>query len=84
MGKLAEAAPAMIFRAQYEITDDKAPIKALTAEGQFRFRTDVAVLGLVTSGPISDPPVIQSIGSSLWLELEAPVRDAANLLGASK
>lgn len=84
MGKLAEATPAMIFRAQYEITDDKAPINALAAEGQFRFRTDVAVLGLVMTGPISDPPVIQSIGESLWLELEAPVRDAGQLIGASK
>jgi len=70
----------MIYRAQYEVIDQEQPVSALAGEARQRFVEDVLQMGLVLNGPISDPPVLLDLDGVPWLQLEAEIRDAGQLL----
>jgi uncharacterized protein involved in type VI secretion and phage assembly len=70
--------PQTTYRAQYEITDQEQPISALAGEARQRITEDILQLGMV-AGPIGEPVLIDVDGSP-WLQIEAPVRSAGQLL----
>lgn len=79
----ATGAEQVYYRAQYEITDQDQTLSALADEAGRRIRIDLASLGLVPAGELSDPITFEAEGL-LWIQLEIRVRDAANLLGAAE
>lgn len=83
MTTTATGAERIHYRAQYEITDQDQTLSALADEAGRRLREDLAQLGLVPAGEISDPLTFEAEGVE-WIQLEIPVRDAANLLGAAQ
>jgi hypothetical protein len=68
----------MKYQAQYEITDQGLPFQALAVEARQRITEDILQLGMI-AGPISEP-VLNVDAGTLWIQLEAEVRDAGQLL----
>jgi hypothetical protein len=62
----------------YEITDQEQPLSALADEARRRITEDILQLGMV-AGPISEFSLVDVDGMS-WIQLEAPVRNAGQLL----
>jgi hypothetical protein len=62
----------------YEITDQEQPLSALADEARRRITEEILQLGMV-AGPISEPALMDVDGAT-WIQLEAPVRDAGQLL----
>lgn len=69
----------MKYQAQYEITDQDSTVSELKPEAVRRITEDVLKLGMVIEGPISAPTVLDLDGTP-WIQLEAEVRDAGQLL----
>ncbi|WP_159702411.1 hypothetical protein [Arthrobacter sp. 18067] len=69
----------MIYRAQFEVIDQGKPLSELGTEGRQRITADILQLGMVIEGPISEPKLIDLEGQP-WIQLEAEVRDAGQLL----
>lgn len=69
----------MKYQAQFEVTDQEQPLSELGKEGRQRMTEDILQLGMVISGPIS-APVLIDIDGQPWIQLEAEVRDAGQLL----
>jgi hypothetical protein len=72
----------LFFRGQYEIIDQDQALSALAEEAGRRLHEDLAQLGMVPAGQVSEPLTFEAEGV-LWIQLEIPVRDAANLLGGA-
>jgi len=68
----------MIYRAQYEVLDQEQPLSELGKEGRQRMTEEILQQGMI-AGPISDPQLIEIDGQP-WIQLEAPVRSAGELL----
>lgn len=69
----------MKYQAQYEVTDQDKTLAELTPEAIQRFTEDYLQLGFVLAGPI-ETPTLTSIDSEPWIQVQAPVRSASQLL----
>lgn len=71
----------MIYSAQYEVADQDLTLAELTPEAIQRFTEDYLRLGFVLAGPI-EPPTLICLEGEPWIEVQARVRSASNLLAA--